>query len=41
MRAFLVSVIVVLAVSLGAGYVMDGYFTTSAGEANTSSTTRL
>jgi hypothetical protein len=41
MKAFLISVVLLLAISLGAGYALDGYFSTPAEQAYSSPTTRL
>ena len=41
MKAFLLSIVVLLVVSLGAGFVLDGYFSTSATDAYTAPSTRL
>jgi hypothetical protein len=41
MKAFLISVVLLLVISLGAGYALDGYFSNPAEQAYSSPTTRL
>ena len=41
MRAFLMAMVLMLVVSLGAGFALNGVFSESASDAYTSSSTRL